>query len=95
MSTQPDHVSVTDAEPDLDAEPSTRHTAVKDTVGLLARLVLGVVLVVAGALKMGNPAGAARAVQAYRVMPYDVATYVAGGILPRFSQEFLAQGYAG
>jgi len=25
----------------------------------------------------------------------DVTTYTAGGILPRFSQEFLAQGYAG
>jgi uncharacterized membrane protein YphA (DoxX/SURF4 family) len=81
VSTQPDHRSVTDDDLDVDVEPAARHTRVLDTVGLLARLVLGAVLVVAGALKMGNPTGAARAVQAYRVMPYDLATYV-GYALP-------------
>ena len=54
---------------------------VRDHVGLLARLVLGVVLVVAGALKIGNPLGAARAVQAYEVMPFEVARWV-GYALP-------------
>lgn len=54
---------------------------VRDHVGLLARLVLGVVLVVAGALKVGNPLGAARAVQAYEVMPFEVARWV-GCALP-------------
>lgn len=54
---------------------------VRDHVGLLARLVLGVVLVVAGALKVGNPLGAARAVQAYEVMPFEVARWV-GWALP-------------
>jgi uncharacterized membrane protein YphA (DoxX/SURF4 family) len=81
VSTQPDHRSMTDDELDVDAEPSTRHTAIFDIIGVFARLVLGGVLIVAGGLKMGNPQGAARAVQAYRVMPYDLATYV-GYALP-------------
>lgn len=53
----------------------------RDHVGLLARLVLGVVLVVAGALKVGNPLGAARAVQAYDVMPFELARWI-GYALP-------------
>ena len=52
-----------------------------DLVGLLARLVLGVVLLVAGGMKVGNPRGSARAVQAYEVMPFEVAKYV-GVALP-------------
>ncbi|MBM6546505.1 DoxX family membrane protein [Janibacter sp. YIM B02568] len=52
-----------------------------DVVGLLARLVLGGALLVAGGLKVGNPAGSARAVQAYDVLPFDVARYV-GYALP-------------
>ena len=55
--------------------------ALRDHTGLLARLVLGVVLVVAGALKIGNPLGAARAVQAYDVLPFEVARWV-GYALP-------------
>lgn len=54
---------------------------VLDLVGLAARLVLGGVLLVAGGLKVGNPRGAARAVQGYDVMPFDVAKYV-GYALP-------------
>lgn len=54
---------------------------VLDLVGLVARLVLGGVLLVAGALKVGNPLGAARAVQAYDVMPFELARYV-GYALP-------------
>lgn len=53
----------------------------RDHVGLLARLVLGVVLVVAGALKVGNPLGAARAVQAYDVLPFELARWI-GYALP-------------
>jgi len=56
-------------------------TRVLDLVGLLARLVLGVVLLVAGGLKVGSPRGSARAVQAYEVMPFEVAEYV-GYALP-------------
>lgn len=53
----------------------------RDHVGLVARVVLGVVLLVAGGLKIGNPLGSARAVQAYDVMPFEVAKYI-GYALP-------------
>lgn len=53
----------------------------RDHAGLVARLVLGGVLVVAGALKVGNPLGAARAVQAYDVMPFELARWI-GYALP-------------
>ncbi len=56
-------------------------TRARDLVGLLARLVLGGVLLVAGGLKLGNPLGSARAVQAYDVMPFELARYV-GYALP-------------
>jgi uncharacterized membrane protein YphA (DoxX/SURF4 family) len=52
-----------------------------DFVGLLARLILGVVLIVAGALKVTSPAVSARAVNAFQILPYDVARYV-GYALP-------------
>jgi uncharacterized membrane protein YphA (DoxX/SURF4 family) len=52
-----------------------------DLVGLLARLVLGVVLVVAGGLKVPTPAVSAMAVRAYQLLPYDVAGVV-GVALP-------------
>jgi len=50
-------------------------------VGLLARLILGVVLVLAGALKVTSPAVSARAVRAFQILPYDFAAYV-GYALP-------------
>jgi uncharacterized membrane protein YphA (DoxX/SURF4 family) len=49
--------------------------------GLVARLVLGGVWVVAGALKIGDLAASGRAVVAYRLLPYPVATSV-GAVLP-------------
>ncbi len=52
-----------------------------DVVGLLARLVLGLVLVVAGALKVASPKASADAVHAYQVLPFDLGTYV-GYALP-------------
>ncbi|WP_435198683.1 DoxX family protein [Janibacter sp. GS2] len=52
-----------------------------DLVGLLARLALGITLLVAGGLKLGNPRGSARAVQGYEVLPFEVAAYV-GYALP-------------
>jgi len=52
-----------------------------DLIGLLARLILGVVLVVAGALKVTSPAASARAVRAFQILPYDLAGYV-GYALP-------------
>lgn len=51
-----------------------------DVVGLLARLVLGAVLLLAGVLKVGDPRGSARAVQAYELLPFDVATLVGYGL---------------
>jgi len=52
-----------------------------DLIGLLARLVLGVVLIVAGGLKVTSPAISARAVRAFQILPYDFAGYV-GYALP-------------
>ena len=54
---------------------------VRDVVGLLARLVLGGVVLVAGLLKVGHLETSARAVRAYQLLPYDVAGYV-GYALP-------------
>lgn len=54
---------------------------VKDVLGLLARLILGGVLIYAGAVKVGKPLTSQRAVQAYDVLPYDLAGWV-GLILP-------------
>jgi uncharacterized membrane protein YphA (DoxX/SURF4 family) len=52
-----------------------------DSVGLLARLVLGGVLLVAGALKVTVPSVSARAVRAFQILPFDFAGYV-GYALP-------------
>lgn len=52
-----------------------------DLAGLLARLILGVALLVAGALKVTSPAVSARAVQAFQILPYDLAGFV-GYALP-------------
>ncbi len=52
-----------------------------DLVGTVARLILGVVLTVAGALKVTSPAVSARAVRAFQILPYDFAGYV-GYMLP-------------
>jgi uncharacterized membrane protein YphA (DoxX/SURF4 family) len=47
----------------------------------VARLVLGVVWIVAGALKVGDLTASGRAVVAYRLLPPTVATTV-GAVLP-------------
>jgi uncharacterized membrane protein YphA (DoxX/SURF4 family) len=49
-------------------------------VGLAARLVLGGVFVVAGLLKIPDPAESARAVQAYDLLPPDVGEAVGYGL---------------
>lgn len=49
--------------------------------GTAARLVLGVVFVVAGATKVGDLAASGRAVNAYQLMPFGVAKAV-GAALP-------------
>jgi uncharacterized membrane protein YphA (DoxX/SURF4 family) len=50
-------------------------------ISLLARLILGGVLIAAGALKAGNPAHAAMAVRAYQVLPVTLAN-ILGYALP-------------
>jgi uncharacterized membrane protein YphA (DoxX/SURF4 family) len=52
-----------------------------DLIGLLARLTLGVVLIVAGGLKVTSPEVSAMAVRAFQILPYDLAGYV-GYALP-------------
>jgi uncharacterized membrane protein YphA (DoxX/SURF4 family) len=52
-----------------------------DVIGLLARLIVGVVLIWAGAAKLTSPALSARAVRAFQILPYDFAGYV-GYALP-------------
>ena len=47
-----------------------------DVVGLLARLFLGGVLVYAGAVKVGHPLTAERAVQAYEIFPMGLAGWI-------------------
>jgi uncharacterized membrane protein YphA (DoxX/SURF4 family) len=54
---------------------------VRDVIGLLARVVLGGTLVVAGALKVGDPGGSIRAVNAYQLLPLGLAEWV-GYALP-------------
>ena len=53
----------------------------KDWIGLLARLVTGGVWIVAGALKLPDPAGSVRAVRAYELLPEAVVPTV-GYLLP-------------
>ena len=50
-------------------------------VALLARLVTGGVWIVAGALKLPDPAGSVRAVRAYDLLPESVVPFV-GHLLP-------------
>jgi uncharacterized membrane protein YphA (DoxX/SURF4 family) len=50
-------------------------------IGTVARLLLGVVWIVAGALKVGDLAASVRAVVAYRLLPPNVANPV-GSVLP-------------
>ncbi|WP_130865795.1 DoxX family protein [Acidipropionibacterium timonense] len=47
-----------------------------DWIGLLARLALGVTLVVAGTIKATNFANTVLSVRAYRILPWDVAPVV-------------------
>ena len=49
--------------------------------GLVARLGLAAVWLYAGGAKVGDLAGSARAVNAYQVMPFDVAQVI-GAMLP-------------
>lgn len=54
----------------------TRWTTIRPWLGTAVRLGLAAVWLVAGALKAGDLAAAGRAVNAYQLMPYDVAMAV-------------------
>jgi uncharacterized membrane protein YphA (DoxX/SURF4 family) len=54
---------------------------VRDWLGLVARLVVGGVWIVAGLLKLPDPAGSVRAVRAYELLPEAVVPTV-GHLLP-------------
>ncbi|MGW4497920.1 MauE/DoxX family redox-associated membrane protein [Micromonospora sp. NPDC004336] len=58
-----------------------RWPAVRPWLGVAARLGLAAVWLVAGGSKVGDLAASGRAVNAYEVMPYDVATVI-GAALP-------------
>ncbi|HET7725397.1 MAG TPA: MauE/DoxX family redox-associated membrane protein [Propionibacteriaceae bacterium] len=62
------------------ATASWRAHAWRDWVGLAARVVLGGVMLVAGALKVTNLPSSVLAVRAYKLLPYDVAALVGYGL---------------
>ena len=72
MSTQMDGATPVAAE----EQPSPGRERVLDVVGTLARLFLGVVLIYAGATKVGHPLTAQRAVQAYEIFPDGIANTI-------------------
>jgi len=55
-------------------------TAIRPWLATAARLLLGGVLVVAGALKMPDPAAAVRAVRAYQLLPEGLVGPIAFGL---------------
>ncbi|MCZ7473565.1 MauE/DoxX family redox-associated membrane protein [Micromonospora sp. WMMC273] len=58
-----------------------RWHALRPWLGVAARLGLAAVWLIAGGTKVGDLAASGRAVNAYQVMPYDVATVI-GAALP-------------
>jgi uncharacterized membrane protein YphA (DoxX/SURF4 family) len=73
--------SVTDAGPTAYSSDHRGRGAWPDVVGLLARLVLGAVLVVAGWVKIIDITGSVQSVLAYELFSYEVARVV-GTMLP-------------
>ena len=71
MTTEMDGATPVTAE-----EPSPGRERVLDVVGTLARLFLGIVLIWAGATKVGHPLTAQRAVQAYEIFPDGLANTI-------------------
>ncbi len=63
------------------AAGTTRMASAWPWISTVARLGLAAVWIVAGALKVGDLAASARAVNAYRLMPYDAAKVV-GAVQP-------------
>lgn len=63
------------------SQPSLKARSALPWVTTVARLVLGGVLIAAGALKIGNPADSVVAVKAYQLLPESIAVAV-GYALP-------------
>jgi len=64
------------ATPVVADDPAPGRERVLDIVGTVARLFLGVVLIWAGATKVGHPLTAQRAVQAYEIFPNGIANTI-------------------
>ncbi len=64
------------------AAPAARSRTFRGWIGLGCRLVLGVVLIVAGALKVTDLDQSVLAVRGYQVMPYDLAVVVGYALPP-------------
>ncbi len=73
MSTEMDGATPVVADPH---RASAGRERLLDVVGTLARLFLGVVLIYAGAAKVGKPLTSERAVQAFEFVPSDVAAWI-------------------
>jgi uncharacterized membrane protein YphA (DoxX/SURF4 family) len=56
-------------------------TSLQQWVSLVGRLILGTVWIIAGSAKVGDLAASGRAVNAYRLLPYDLASFL-GAALP-------------
>jgi uncharacterized membrane protein YphA (DoxX/SURF4 family) len=65
----------------LTIERGSRWRNARPWIGTLVRLGLAAVWLTAGGTKVGDLAAAGRAVNAYKLMPYDVATVI-GAALP-------------
>ena len=55
--------------------------ALRPWLGTVARLLVGIVWIVAGALKVGDLTASGRSVVAYRLLPYDASMFL-GAVLP-------------
>lgn len=69
---------------DVRSEPQSRagrSPVVKDWIGLVARLALGIVLLIAGGSKITNLEQSRMATRAYDVMPIQLANFI-GTLLP-------------
>jgi uncharacterized membrane protein YphA (DoxX/SURF4 family) len=60
--------------------PVVRHSAVTPWISTGARLILGVVLLVAGAAKVADPQASVAAVRAYELLPDGLGTVVGWGL---------------
>ncbi|HET8599361.1 MAG TPA: MauE/DoxX family redox-associated membrane protein [Segeticoccus sp.] len=81
------HVGASDTgsrhhDPLLPGAHRERLTTILDVVGLVARLILGVVLVWAGASKITDLQSSVRAVLGYQLMPSYSVAHLVGTVLP-------------